>query len=89
MTESPYFIHSPAICAILGPKMHVRIRKLTSTTKDDDLVLKVSKTALIEELQKMICSKLNVEIRHQMLYYRGKQVSAVLGENSCFNGCFS
>jgi hypothetical protein len=54
--------------------MHVRIRELTSTTKENDLVLKVSKTALIKELQRMIYDKRNVEIEHQKLYYRGKQV---------------
>ncbi|XP_044258582.1 E3 ubiquitin-protein ligase UHRF1-like [Tribolium madens] len=54
--------------------MHVRIRKLTSTSKDNDLILVVSKTASIKELQAMIKTKLNVEIDHQKLYYRGKQL---------------
>ncbi|RZC38251.1 E3 ubiquitin-protein ligase UHRF1 [Asbolus verrucosus] len=54
--------------------MHVRIRKLTSITKDDDVVLKISKTALIRELQNMIYNKLNVEIEQQKLYYKGKQL---------------
>lgn len=57
--------------------MHVRIRNLSSTTNGNDLVLKVSKTTLIKELQSTIRTKLGVKQNQQKLYYRGKQVITI------------
>nr|XP_015840552.1 PREDICTED: E3 ubiquitin-protein ligase UHRF1 isoform X2 [Tribolium castaneum] len=54
--------------------MHVRIRELSSTSKDNDLILVVSKTTSIKKLQAMIQNKLKTEINRQKLYYRGKQL---------------
>lgn len=52
--------------------MYIKIRKVTSFTSDNDLLLNISKRAKIQDLRDLISKEINVEPQRQKLFYKGK-----------------
>lgn len=55
--------------------MYVKIRKLFAKPDEGDVIINISKMALIQDLRKIIFDETNVDISKQRLFYKGKQVS--------------
>lgn len=57
--------------------MYIKIRKLGAPQGEKDTIINISKMGLIQELRELIFKETNVEIDHQLLLYKGKQVKLV------------
>lgn len=64
-----------AVYRFLTFTMYFKIRKIGAKPGEDDLIANLSKTAAIQELRNFIFERLNVEVKKQILLYKGKQVN--------------
>ncbi|KAF5308962.1 hypothetical protein FQR65_LT00044 [Abscondita terminalis] len=55
--------------------MYVKIRKLLAKPDESDLIINISKMALIKEMRKMIFEETSIAVHKQRLFYKGKQLN--------------